>query len=347
MRGGGAARKGVAREDEEGKVGTGLGIAKNGKSTTGFAAQIRSSSSQSSSSGGGAFWESMAAVYHDEGYLTFYSPVAVPFDPFREGGALHGRGSDGNSSSVADVAAADAPALSLRGIAVGGAHTFVYGSLTRQRAASTGSGGGSGVAKEEEQEEGSGQTFEFPETPGNGRRGGWRTWRACPNLGCRSVLPDELADWHRVLCDKPPPPPKLEFLATTAASESAASENAASEAAASDGLSERLAAAEDAAGGEHRRLPPLRPGGHPGGPTVLEKVSAARRKFEDESATAAAEAPSPGGVQSPLRTKVVKKRVGGGYAYVTVPDLQLDPAAAAEAPAPCVLGFKANGGMQL
>jgi hypothetical protein len=287
---------------------------------TAFAAQGRSSNI-SGNSGGSAFWESMAAVYHDEGYLTFYSPIAVPFDPFREGGALF-RGSDNNSAGAAGVAAVNVPTLSLRGIAVGGAHTFVYGSLKRQRGVPEGAS--SGATKEEAEEEGKGQQPEFPETLGNGQRGGWRRWYECPNLGCRSVLPDELADWHRVLCNKLPPPPKLDVLAT----------DASAAAASSGAVSEGLTAAEDAAAGEHRRLPPLRPGGHAGGPTVLEKISAARRKFEN-GATAAEASPSS------LRTKVVKKRVGGGYAYVTVPDLQPDLAAASEAASPRrVLGFE-------
>jgi len=331
LRGGNAERqKHSFQEDEEGgEKGSTLGIVKDGVAKP-MNKELGRVSNISGSSGGSAFWESMAAVYHDEGYLTFYSPVVVPFDPFRQGGALfrgHDSNASTNSSAVDLTGSKKVPTLTLRGIAVGGAHTFVYGSLKRPRMKSKLGRSGNDSGEEVDDDEGESPMPEFPATASSGRHGGWRNWCECPNLGCQSVLPDELAEWHRVLCEKPPPPPSIQGDISV------------------DGSSNDLAVASDTIGEDLRRLPPLKHGGHGGGKSVLEKVSAARRKFESERlATAAASSSEAQASPSPVRTKVVKKRVGGGYVYVTVPDLQPDPGSPLEMPAPRALGFEGSCG---
>ena len=329
LRGGNAERqKHSFQEDEEGENVSTLGIVKDGIAKPLNKEQGRASNI-SGNSGGSAFWESMAAVYHDEGYLTFYSPVVVPFDPFRQGGALfrgHGSNASTNCSAVDLTGSSKVPTLTLRGIAVGGAHTFVYGSLKRPRTKSKDDRCEDGQGEDDEDEEEDGRMLEFPATANSGRRGGWRSWCECPNLGCQSVLPDELAEWHRVLCEKPPPPPSMQDDSS------------------GDGLSNDFTVASDTVGEDVRRLPPLKHGGHGGGKSVLEKVSAARRKFESESLAAAATSSETQASPSPVRTKVVKKRVGGGYVYVTVPDLQPDQGAPLEMPAPRALGFEGSSG---
>jgi hypothetical protein len=236
--------------------------------------------------GEAAFYRCMAAVYFDDGWPNFHAPIDVPFDP----GLAAVAPAAGSTASVGRT-------LILRGVVAGGAHAFLYGSCPAPR--SPPAAAARGVAD--------GDDLEFPAQIRGRGRGGWRAWHACKR-GCPSVLPDELAGWHDLLC-------------TWEAQPAAVSAPAAAAAVAIDGAAsvevESLAAASG--GGVHR----LRLGGLAPGP-ALSTASGDKR-----AASLSPQLPSlsrPGPTSGPpgangdgLRHEMttVKKRTGGGFVYVS------------------------------
>ena len=303
------------------------------------------------------FYKTMAAVFFDDGYSTFYSPVPVPFNPFAAmaAGAEHSGGKEGG---VDWGALSSGGELCLRGVAAGGAHAFVYATHTP----------GWGASSDKADEGKDIAALQFPETRRRVNTGGWKKWTRCRNTGCGTTLPDELAVWHNTLCTKPPPPPPaLDSAVRNAAvvdslspAAPAGGPSSGAEAAGSGGIFRLLPGSDESKRAEEVTLPPLLgsqssslipkvDAGSGGGGGNCSREAATRQGDPDgntsslqgiprshsagdlpslhqapklsqcSSAENIGKARDENGYSSPTspKTRTYKKRVGGGFIWVT------------------------------